>query len=218
MRGKGLSELAHTKKARITPACAGKTRAGLPACRVREDHPRVCGENFPLFVLCVFPIGSPPRVRGKHRDPIKSSGRYRITPACAGKTVKLRDIGHAVEDHPRVCGENGESTSESDRLPGSPPRVRGKRGRTATVTPVDGITPACAGKTLCYTRKEPSAGDHPRVCGENFIIPSLCAMSLGSPPRVRGKPHRRTPTQNHRRITPACAGKTYKLALQSWIF
>ena len=189
MRGKGLSELAHTKKARITPACAGKTRAGLPACRVREDHPRVCGENFPLFVLCVFPIGSPPRVRGKHRDPIKSSGRYRITPACAGKTVKLRDIGHAVEDHPRVCGENGESTSESDRLPGSPPRVRGKRGRTATVTPVDGITPACAGKTLCYTRKEPSAGDHPRVCGENHIAAHPLKIIVGSPPRVRGKLH-----------------------------
>ena len=71
---------------RITPACAGKTRAGLPACRVREDHPRVCGENFPLFVLCVFPIGSPPRVRGKPVKDwvVKEYGR--ITPACAGKT------------------------------------------------------------------------------------------------------------------------------------
>ena len=150
MRGKGLSELAHTKKARITPACAGKTRAGLPACRVREDHPRVCGENFPLFVLCVFPIGSPPRVRGKHRDPIKSSGRYRITPACAGKTVKLRDIGHAVEDHPRVCGENAKIMLNSLYGKGSPPRVRGKPAAAAAATPSARITPACAGKTLDF--------------------------------------------------------------------
>ena len=147
-------------------------------------------------------------MRGKLEIPRRAHPRPGITPACAGKTLTDARLANGKKDHPRVCGENLPCEPEFLFDEGSPPRVRGKRGRTATVTPVDGITPACAGKTLCYTRKEPSAGDHPRVCGENFIIPSLCAMSLGSPPRVRGKPHRRTPTQNHRRITPACAGKT----------
>ena len=31
---------------RITPACAGKTGERLGSERVREDHPRVCGENL----------------------------------------------------------------------------------------------------------------------------------------------------------------------------
>ena len=51
-------------------------------------------------------------------------------------------------------------------------------------------------------------GDHPRVCGENvsFIVPYQSAE--GSPPRVRGKHHRRAPSAHLRGITPACAGKT----------
>ena len=167
MRGKGLSELAHTKKARITPACAGKTRAGLPACRVREDHPRVCGENFPLFVLCVFPIGSPPRVRGKHRDPIKSSGRYRITPACAGKTAARALHRRRKEDHPRVCGENRMIFASIENGGGSPPRVRGKLVFTFAPFSYSRITPACAGKTSGAAFSGRASQDHPRVCGEN---------------------------------------------------
>ena len=30
----------------------------------------------------------------------------RITPACAGKTLKIPVRYFATEDHPRVCGEN----------------------------------------------------------------------------------------------------------------
>ena len=154
------------------------------------------------------PRGSPPRVRGKHRDPIKSSGRYRITPACAGKTVKLRDIGHAVEDHPRVCGENGESTSESDRLPGSPPRVRGKLFAPPETLRRFRITPACAGKTGCPGTAAPARQDHPRVCGENSRLRGVHTSRRGSPPRVRGKPSVVEWVIHKLRITPACAGKT----------
>ena len=65
MRGKGLSELAHTKKARITPACAGKTEYMRTRVRFLKDHPRVCGENFMLSKDSTPGPGSPPRVRGK---------------------------------------------------------------------------------------------------------------------------------------------------------
>ena len=30
----------------ITPACAGKRILGHNAKRIRQDHPRVCGEKF----------------------------------------------------------------------------------------------------------------------------------------------------------------------------
>ena len=72
---------------RITPACAGKTRACRPACMAKEDHPRLCGENYPRGRQ-VCPIGgSPPPVRGKRVIHKLKHGGNRITPACAGKTL-----------------------------------------------------------------------------------------------------------------------------------
>ena len=50
---------------RITPACAGKTPAGLAGIRNATDHPRVCGENQEISRLLPLLFGSPPRVRGK---------------------------------------------------------------------------------------------------------------------------------------------------------
>ena len=86
MRGKGLSELAHTKKARITPACAGKTTSVLPSTLPATDHPRVCGENFQDLAAQYEKAGSPPRVRGKPKKSWTQWKIRRITPACAGKT------------------------------------------------------------------------------------------------------------------------------------
>ena len=53
MRGKGLSELAHTKKARITPARAGKTTYPEIDEFAGKDHPRACGENFEFLEICL---------------------------------------------------------------------------------------------------------------------------------------------------------------------
>ena len=106
MRGKGLSELAHTKKARITPACAGKTTSVLPSTLPATDHPRVCGENFQDLAAQYEKAGSPPRVRGKPVYPSSDKSIMRITPACAGKTECISDFFQKPQDHPRVCGEN----------------------------------------------------------------------------------------------------------------
>ena len=79
----------HGKKpwsARITPACAGKTRAVIPTSSRSTDHPRVCGENLGAFKLALYHRGSPPRVRGKPCDESRRLTVSRITPACAGKT------------------------------------------------------------------------------------------------------------------------------------
>ena len=88
-----------------------------------------------------------------------------------------------------MCGENLPCEPEFLFDEGSPPRVRGKHLGVQDAAALGGITPACAGKTLCYTRKEPSAGDHPRVCGENHIAAHPLKIIVGSPPRVRGKLH-----------------------------
>ena len=71
-----------------------------------------------------------------------------------------------------------------------------------------GITPACAGKSRSTNVLEWGFKDHPRVCGEKAILELRLKLSVGSPPRVRGKAMDSDPTVDMERITPACAGKS----------
>ena len=112
-----------------------------------QDHPRVCGENFVFELMRIVNRGSPPRVRGKLAYISILFIISRITPACAGKTLKIQIPVALFQDHPRVCGENQDTTDTDSIYLGSPPRVRGK--------PLNAI---CS---------PPNSGDHPRVCGEN---------------------------------------------------
>ena len=49
----------------ITPAYAGKSPYPVALTLSGGDHPRVCGEKFLFFLLRLFGLGSPPRMRGK---------------------------------------------------------------------------------------------------------------------------------------------------------
>ena len=111
-----------------------------------------------------------------------------ITPAGAGKTLRVLLKMRLLRDHPRRCGENC-----------TVPTVSSLSRR---------ITPAGAGKTGYERLEAGSAGDHPRRCGENRFMSVLRRQAQGSPPQVRGKHY---PSKNHfpyYRITPAGAGKT----------
>ena len=50
---------------RITPACAGKTRAGLEKGNKMSDHPRMRGEDAKMLAPSVNGQGSPPHARGR---------------------------------------------------------------------------------------------------------------------------------------------------------
>ena len=69
----------------------------------------------------------------------------RITPACAGNSESREVPGMAVEDHPRVCGEQPFVRLKHFSLLGSPPRVRGTGDVVFIRKQATGITPACAG-------------------------------------------------------------------------
>ena len=72
----------------ITPACAGRTRGVVSPYIPYSDHPRVCGKNLaPFFCEFLF-VGSPPRVREEQSHLYRDTKKIRITPACAGRTVK----------------------------------------------------------------------------------------------------------------------------------
>ena len=126
-------------------------------------------------------------MRGKQSGAEELVGEIGITPACAGKTsddeIKRANTG----DHPRVCGENIPVISFFKKRVGSPPRVRGKPSSEMSRAFHVGITPACAGKTAPRGNKLLLSQDHPRVCGENRASLETRVLSMGSPPRVRGK-------------------------------
>ena len=194
----------------ITPACAGKRRSDwiirstywdhprvcgekphlsrYLAAAAGRDHPRVCGEKDKTSVELAPGAGSPPRMRGKGRRVYEATHGAGITPAYAGKRRQLARPSKCVEDHPRVCGEKFAFFVAKTLKMGSPPRVRGKGGRTGSsgqhtgITPAcagksptcpdiwpllrAGITPACAGKSPTATQGHRGGQDHPRVCGE----------------------------------------------------
>ena len=167
VRGKHRKALHLAGFPRITPACAGKTRAiGSLGFRM-ADHPRVCGENAADEAGETVNGGSPPRVRGKLYRIRVIVPHARITPACAGKTPTGKLKPTVLTDHPRVCGENSTPGPLMSVSHGSPPRVRGKPHLPDESTAHWRITPACAGKTLLPPPGTRRMSDHPRVCGEN---------------------------------------------------
>ena len=91
---------------RITPACAGKTAFRVDIVRTTWDHPRVCGKDSPHHRKNRLYSGSPPRVRERPFSSRSLASLMRITPACAGKTLRLWAFSRFNRDHPRVCGKD----------------------------------------------------------------------------------------------------------------
>ena len=177
VRGKVCWRERHRPVPGITPACAGKSGRTSGLTRPARDHPRACGEKSTSTSMMNCGWGSPPRVRGKDGNQSTGQHRGRITPAYAGKSGFGSSSSAECWDHPRVCGEKLSGCVWLRVYGGSPPRMRGKVNRYPVQIPVNGITPAYAGKRpgcgiLGLQRK-----DHPRVCGEKFSLSSP-AVSL----------------------------------------
>ena len=137
-----------------------------------------------------------------------------ITPAYAGKRNCGRQSRCSTSDHPRVCGEKFFAAYGAMPLSGSPPRMRGKVGALYCKSPVDGITPACAGKSTHPNKTLHGSRDHPRMCGEKAYINAAMDGGVGSPPHVRGKVPPLLGFGLMLRITPACAGKSSHVLLR----
>ena len=73
---------------RLTPACAGNTLRLLSDIRFSQAHPRMRGEYMVVKVKPLLEKGSPPHARGILDQLAASMGKVRLTPACAGNTLK----------------------------------------------------------------------------------------------------------------------------------
>ena len=193
---------------RITPACAGNRHSPHQPVRLRQDHPRVCGEQSLLSCSRPCVAGSPPRVRGTAAGGFLVAGRFGITPACAGNSCRRQARATPPWDHPRVCGEQPPPGSSPSTGWGSPPRVRGTEPVDYVSALAGRITPACAGNRRIPRRQPPGSRDHPRVCGEQTRIRTITIFQRGSPPRVRGTDIEQSVLRGGERITPACAGNS----------
>ena len=171
----------------ITPAYAGKRRLCVVAAHLGRDHPRVCGEKCAPTAQQNTATGSPPRMRGKAGQIQSQTPELGITPAYAGKSLRLCILSRLLQDHPRVCGEKKNVRLTKNSLAGSPPRMRGKVSGFCSCTSQRGITPAYAGKRLLPPAFFDPYEDHPRVCGEKTLAVQSSNSHQGSPPRMRGK-------------------------------
>ena len=147
-------------------------------------------------------------MRGKVNSVSLDSRNTRITPAYAGKSCRYSIIFTIDKDHPRLCGEKIVSNGRSIDAPGSPPPMRGKGLFGVAFNSVHRITPAYAGKSSFASCSFASFRDHPRLCGEKFLIPRIAGSQLGSPPPMRGKDYLSDFGIVRLRITPAYAGKS----------
>ena len=75
MRGKVRLPAFPKKKARITPAYAGKRSDLCRLSEASEDHPRLCGEKVFPEVQPIQISGSPPPMRGKARYSVALIGK-----------------------------------------------------------------------------------------------------------------------------------------------
>ena len=112
--------------------------------------------------------GSPPHTRGKQTAQFSSRAKSGITPAYAGKTIALAEVGRDQADHPRIRGENLHKLINLVGKEGSPPHTRGKH---------------IFGLPIMILLQ-----DHPRIRGENCLSSLAPDPVLGSPPHTRGKP------------------------------
>ena len=208
MRGKVKNVNTFVEEIRITPACAGKRWMFQSSRKGLRDHPRLCGEKPEPEEDTLTILGSPPLVRGKVSPFCFYLPGYRITPACAGKSLTCFLGTVPSEDHPRLCGEKNIVVLKGEQKLGSPPLVRGKVSSISYTPPSYGITPACAGKSIDNDTSSLLVKDHPRLCGEKKVSNLSIGKEKGSPPLVRGKESGNDKEKQKLRITPACAGKS----------
>ena len=117
VRGKGLERFEPLRCVGITPAYAGKSCRAVRSRWRARDHPRVCGEKTPDASSTTKSIGSPPRMRRKGHRSIHPVPQRGITPAYAGKSLRLGNNPSTSWDHPRVCGEKTTQTAPTPVSP-----------------------------------------------------------------------------------------------------
>ena len=141
---------------RITPACAGNRVETSHAPPPKKNHPRLRGEQRQAPTNMPMCRGSPPLARGTGTCPPCRCWAHRITPACAGNSIRHFAGDTIFWDHPRLRGEQFSQPPACAGGLGSPPLARGTGSLSQPFSICVRITPACAGNRCGrQTRRKP---------------------------------------------------------------
>ena len=133
--------------ARLTPARAGNTRAGVLSLTPTAAHPRSRGEHQVAHGGPPLHFGSPPLARGTRTLRLRFIPLPRLTPARAGNTLLFWGFPLADTAHPRSRGEHPCNIWSRARAGGSPPLARGTHQQNLRHHHPHRLTPARAGNT-----------------------------------------------------------------------
>ena len=111
MRGKPEQHAPAPGAVRNIPAHAGKTTPASTGSTTGREHPRACGENTTNSVSLLIGTGTSPRMRGKPIIYFGGGEPGWNIPAHAGKTPTVARGSNLLWEHPRACGENGDSAA-----------------------------------------------------------------------------------------------------------
>ena len=110
----------------------------------------------------------------------------RLIPTCVGSTKSWIVTADEGQAHPHVCGEHAVADTESNRGPGSSPRVWGAPRASSTVQVSARLIPTCVGSTRRVAGRPSREPAHPHVCGEHGREGGRAVECCGSSPRVWG--------------------------------
>ena len=188
VRGRHSARHADSGVIGLIPAGAGQTWTMFATVAVTRAHPRGCGADCMINLLC--------------------SGLGGLIPAGAGQTVRGGSGEGKVWAHPRGCGADFHRMLWTIDDLGSSPRVRGRpvvgRARRAGA----GLIPAGAGQTPKAQESATHRGAHPRGCGADRSSHLRECAFHGSSPQVRGRPDGVLREKAVERLIPAGAGQT----------
>ena len=192
----------------LIPAHAGKTCPGNRSTRTTRAHPRSRGENVVLENRHSMGEGSSPLTRGKPNSRTRCGSPAWLIPAHAGKTGCRGILRVPSRAHPRSRGENVAAELRLRVAKGSSPLTRGKLVKPPSLSALDRLIPAHAGKTTVPEIVVVTAGAHPRSRGENLSRRFAPQLILGSSPLTRGKQFTAKLKIVKIGLIPAHAGKT----------
>ena len=216
---------------------SGRTERTSPITSERFSPQKPMQAHFPAGAAAAAahsrPIKklSPVSMRGNSQNGGQTTKSLLTKPQCSG--VPIQQAVSLSSSFPRHCllfvcafFRKMQAGARSEELPLPPPPAYktapascyGNRGgsfalgalfQALTQNLARGllVSPAYAGKSPAGSCACCITSDHPRICGEKTPETRPLALTLGSPPRMRGKAYVPVGIGTRIGITPACAGK-----------
>ncbi len=171
----------------LTPAQAGTAHLRNGCALPIRAHPRAGGDGLPQYSDDFAFGGSPPRRRGRRNPQDRGPARPGLTPAQAGTAAPRWGFHQLAGAHPRAGGDGPGTPPEEGESGGSPPRRRGRPLPGGVSISSRGLTPAQAGTASGCLPRSPAWRAHPRAGGDGWTARRERVLSVGSPPRRRGR-------------------------------